>query len=503
MTTSATTNTASPLVLLTGATGYIGGRLLKALESRGCRMRCLVRRPPMLRAKVGPSTEVVAGDVLDRSSLEAALRGVEVAYYLVHSMGSDGSFEQEDRQAARIFGEAAKVAGVGRIIYLGGLGNTEEELSAHLRSRHEVGAVLRESGVPVLEFRASIIIGSGSLSFEMIRSLVERLPIMITPKWVQVPAQPIAIEDVLEYLVAARGLPVTQARVYEIGGADVVSYADIMRAYARQRGIRLRMVPVPVLTPHLSSLWLGLVTPLYARIGRKLIASIVHSTVVRNPAALVTFPIRPLGIEAAIRNAIGSEEREFAETRWSDALSSSGALPTWGGVRFGSRLVDSRTVVVATTPDRAFAPVLRIGGETGWYAWNGLWWLRGFLDLLVGGIGLRRGRRSATRLGVGDTVDFWRVEALEGNLLRLVAEMRLPGRAWLEFEATGDGPSTTIRQTATFDPVGLPGIVYWYSLLPLHHLIFGGMLRGIARAALRGTSAAGLPLHNNQEGRNG
>ena len=474
------------LVLLTGASGYVGGRLLKSLEDRGYHVRCLARRPATLKAKTGPSTEVFAGDLLDRPSIELALRGVEVAYYLVHSMGSAGSFEQSDRQAAKNFGAAAKAAGVSRIIYLGGLGNTEEDLSAHLRSRHEVGDVLRESGVPVLEFRASIIIGAGSLSFEMIRSLVERLPIMITPKWVKVPAQPIAIDDVLQYLVEALELPVSRHRIYEIGGADQMSYADIMLAYARLRGLRLRMITVPILTPYVSSLWLGLVTPLYARIGRKLIESIIHSTVVRDTAALETFSIRPVGIDEAIRRAIASEEHQFASTRWSDALSSSGPLPAWGGVQFGSRLVDSRTLSVATTPEAAFAPILRIGGNTGWYAWNWLWSVRGFLDLLVGGVGVRRGRRSDTDLRVGDTVDFWRVEALEPNLLRLVAEMKLPGRAWLEFEVTGDGSSATIRQTATFDPVGLLGRAYWYALYPLHQLVFGGMLRNIARAGCGG-----------------
>jgi uncharacterized protein YbjT (DUF2867 family) len=484
MTANAKAPTTTGLVLLTGASGYVGGRLLKSLEGRGCRVRCLARRPAGIKAKAGPSTEVVAGDVLDRSSLEPALRGVDVAYYLVHSMGSANSFEQADRQAARNFGEAAKAARVNRIIYLGGLGKTEEALSAHLRSRHEVGDVLRESGVPVLEFRASIIIGSGSLSFEMIRSLVERLPIMITPKWVNVPAQPVAIDDVLRYLVDALQLPLSQYRVYEIGGADKVSYAGIMLAYARQRDIRLRMISVPVLTPFVSSLWLGLVTPLYARIGRKLIESIIHSTVVRDAAALGTFAVRPMGIEEAIRNAIVSEDRDFAATRWSDALSSSGALPTWGGVQFGSRLVDSRSLHIASTPTAAFDPVLRIGGKTGWYAWNWLWWLRGFLDLIVGGVGMRRGRRSDTSLCVGDTVDFWRVEALETDMLRLVAEMKLPGRAWLEFEVTGDDSSATIRQTAIFDPIGLLGRAYWYVLYPLHQLVFGGMLRGIARAAL-------------------
>jgi uncharacterized protein YbjT (DUF2867 family) len=310
------------VILLTGATGYIGGRLLRLLEKQGYRVRGLARRPEVLRQKADASTEVVAGDLLDRSSLDTALRGIDAAYYLVHSMGSDGSFEEADRTAASNFGQAAKGAGVRRIIYLGGLGSDEEGLSPHLRSRHEVGRILRESGVPVLEFRASVVIGSGSLSFEMIRSLVERLPIMITPKWVRVMAQPIAIDDLLEYLLAALRLPISQYAVYEIGGADQVSYADIMREYARQRGLRRYMLPVPVLTPYLSSLWLGLVTPFYARVGRKLIESIIHPTVVRDPAALRTFAIRPVGIEEAIRRALAREEREFAETRWSDALSS-------------------------------------------------------------------------------------------------------------------------------------------------------------------------------------
>jgi uncharacterized protein YbjT (DUF2867 family) len=454
------------------------------LEQQAYRVRCLARHPATLKEKAGPGTEVVTGDLLDRPSLDAALAGVETAYYLVHSMGETGSFEAADRQAARNFAAAAKTAGVQRIIYLGGLGSTDGVLSPHLRSRQEVGEVLRESGVPVLEFRASIIIGSGSLSFEMIRSLVERLPVMITPKWVKVPAQPIAIDDVLAYLVAALRVPASQYRVYEIGGADQVSYADLMLAYARLRGIRRRMITVPVLTPYLSSLWLGLVTPLYARIGRKLIESIIHSTVVRDPTALEAFAVRPIGVEQAIRRAMDKEERQFAATRWSDAVSSSGAVPAWGGIQFGSRLVDSRTVRVAATPVDAFAAIQRLGGDTGWYAWNWLWRLRGLLDLLVGGVGLRRGRRSPTELRVGDTVDFWRVEKLEPRRLTLYAEMRLPGRAWLEFEVSGgDSSATTIRQTAIFDPVGLLGRAYWYALYPLHHLVFAGMLRGIARAA--------------------
>ena len=473
-------------ILLTGATGYVGGRLLRSLESQGYRVRCLARRPEALEQKASPSTEVVAGDVLDRPSLDSALRGVDVAYYLVHSMGSSGSFEEADRQAATNFGEAAKAAGVERIIYLGGLGSDEETLSPHLRSRQEVGQVLRQSGVPVLEFRASIVIGSGSLSFEMIRSLVERLPVMITPKWVNVPAQPIAIDDMLGYLLEALRLPLSEFRVYEIGGADQVTYADIMRTYARHRGMRLRMIPVPVLTPFLSSLWLGLVTPLYARIGRKLIESIVHPTLVRDASALTAFAVRPMGVDEAVRRALAGEERLFAATRWSDALSSSGEMPSWKEVQFGTRLIDSRMVRVATPPAAAFQPIQRIGGATGWYAWNWLWQLRGFLDLLAGGVGMRRGRPSPTALRVVDPIDFWRVEAFEpDHRLRLVAEMRLPGRAWLEFEVTGDGSSSTIRQTAIFDPVGLLGRAYWYALYPVHHLVFGGMLRGIAQAALQ------------------
>lgn len=473
------------LILLTGATGYVGGRLLRALEQTGHRVRCLARRPEFLSPKVGPTTEVVAGDVLDPDSLREAMRGVKVAYYLIHSMGSSGSFEENDRQSALNFAAAAKQEGVERIIYLGGLGNDNETLSPHLRSRQEVGRILGDSGIAVLEFRASIVIGSGSLSFEMIRSLVERLPIMITPKWVSSPAQPIAIDDLLAYLIAALHLPVSAYRIYEIGGADQVSYADIMRAYARERGMRIRMIPVPVLTPFLSSLWLGLVTPLYARIGRKLIESIVHSTVVRDHTALEIFDIRPVGIDEAVRKALAREDKQFAATRWSDALSSSGNTHVIGSVQFGTRLIDSRTAQVKRSPAVAFRPIRRIGGDSGWYAWNWLWRIRGFLDLLFGGVGVRRGRPTSDTLHVGDTIDFWRVEKFEPNrLLRLVAEMKLPGRAWLEFEVTGDNTTSTIRQTAIFDPVGLWGRLYWYALYPLHQLVFGGMLRRIVAAGL-------------------
>ena len=473
------------LILLTGATGYVGGRLLKMLELRGFRIRCMARNPEILIPRAGQSTEVVEGNVLDLNSLKVALKGVSVAYYLVHSMGSEGSFEENDRKAAHNFGKIAKAAGVERIIYLGGLGNEEEDLSPHLSSRQEVGKILRQYSVPLLEFRASVVIGSGSLSFQLIRSLVERLPIMITPKWVQVSAQPIAIEDLIEYLEAALFVLDSGCRVYEIGGADQVSYADIMRIYGSCRNISVRMIPVPVLSPYISSLWLGLITPLYARIGRKLIESIVHPTVVRDESALKVFKIQPMGVDDAIRRAIDNEDKEFAETRWSDSLSSSGKMLSWFGVSFGSRLVDSRTVQLNIPPTLTFKPIQRIGGDTGWYAWNWLWRLRGFLDLLVGGVGMRRGRAHFEILRVGDTVDFWRVEEHDPNhFLRLAAEMKLPGRAWLEFEVTGDDFSSTIRQTATFDPVGLLGLIYWYALYPLHQLVFAGMLRGIADKTL-------------------
>ena len=281
-----------PRVLLTGATGYIGGRLLKSLEKTRWQVRCLARHPEFLQPRVAPNTEVVKGDCLDQASLPPVMAGVHTAYYLVHSMGSLGKFEEQDRQAARNFAASARQAGVHRIIYLGGLGAEEQSLSAHLRSRQEVADILRSSEVPTIEFRASIVIGSGSLSFEMIRALVQRLPVMICPRWVAVKAQPIAVEDVIAYLLEALALPVGEAAVFEIGGADQVSYGEIMQEYARQCGLRRWMIPVPVLTPRLSSLWLGLVTPIYARIGRTLVDSMRNPTLVRDPSALKVFDIR-------------------------------------------------------------------------------------------------------------------------------------------------------------------------------------------------------------------
>ncbi|MBV9027045.1 MAG: SDR family oxidoreductase, partial [Candidatus Eremiobacteraeota bacterium] len=463
---------------------YIGGRLLEALERNGHRMRCLARRPEFLKPRVAPATQVVKGDCLDAATLPAAMEGIDSAYYLVHSMGAKDGFEVEDRRAARNFAEAARSAGVRRIIYLGGLSDEKQPLSAHLRSRNEVADILRASGIPTIEFRASIVIGSGSLSFEIMRALVQRLPVMICPRWVAVKAQPIAIEDVIAYLVGALKLSGEAGATYEIGGADQVSYGDIMREYARQCGLRRWMISVPVLTPRLSSLWLDLVTPVHARIGRRLIESLRNPTLVRDPSALDAFGIRPRGLREAISRALVNEDRAFAQTRWSDAYSSSGKMRTWADVRLGTRIVDSRAVDVGVPPSAAFTPIRRLGGTTGWYFAGSLWSVRGAWDRLLGGVGLRRGRRDPDNLQAGDALDFWRVERFEPDrTLQLAAEMKLPGRAWLQFEVEPKPGGSVIRQTAIFDPAGLGGLIYWYALYPVHKWIFIGMLRGIAARA--------------------
>ena len=470
-------------ILLTGATGYIGGRLLNALLERGERVRCLSRRPEAIPPQ--PGVETVSGDVLDPEAVRPALDGVEIAYYLVHSLGSPREFEERDQRAATIFAQAARTAGVRRIVYLGGLGGGAN-LSRHLASRQEVGRLLASTGVETIEFRASIVLGSGSLSFELIRSLVERLPLLVTPRWVWTRAQPIAIEDVVDYLVAALDLEPRGSEVFEIGGADVATYGQLMREYARLRGLRRLMLRVPVLTPRLSSLWLGLVTPVYSRVGRTLIESLPNETVVRDQSALERFAVRPRGYREAIARSLANEDRDLAETRWSDAYGAAERGLRPAGSSTPRRLVDTRSLDVAVPPARAFAPIRRIGGARGWYFGNRLWRLRGFLDLLAGGVGLRRGRRDPETPIVGSALDFWRVEAYEPDrLLRLRAEMRLPGRAWLQFEVVGDDRRSSIRQTAIYDPVGLAGLLYWYGLLPLHAFVFRGMLAGIGRHAER------------------
>jgi len=481
-------------VLVTGGTGYVGGRLIPLLRDRSdeVRLRVMARKPEYLRAKITDGCDIVPGDVTKPETLTQALAGIHTAYYLIHSMGSGQDFEDQDRLAARNFALAAKDQGVRRIIYLGGLGEQAEALSKHLRSRHEVGEVLKESDAQVIEFRASIIIGSGSLSFELIRALVRKLPVMICPKWVSTQAQPIAIEDVLTYLSDALDLPDGDSAVYEIGGPDQVSYGDLMREYGRQRGLKRLMIPVPFLSARLSSLWLGLVTPVYATIGRKLVESLKNPTVVNDESALDAFSLRPMSLELAIQRALSKEDQEFASTRWQDAVSSSLAPRRFGGEQFGNRLIDHRTIAVHVTPEQAFAPIQRIGGKTGWYYANFLWRIRGFLDLLVGGPGLRRGRRDPVDLNVGDTLDCWRVEEIHApQVLRLYAEMRLPGRAWLEFTVTPKDGGSEISQTAMFDPVGLFGLCYWYSIWPLHQLIFAGMLKRISEAAVSLTGSSG------------
>ena len=471
-------------ILLTGATGYVGGRLLKVLEARGHELRCLARNPANLASRVGPGTRVVPGDVLDAASLAAALAGIETAYYLVHSLGDASGFEEREKAGARNFATAARAAGIARIVYLGGLGDARADLSPHLRSRHEVGRILRESGVRTIELRASIVIGSGSLSFEMIRALSEHLPVMIMPRWVSVLAQPIAVQDLIEYLVQALDVPIEDSTIVEIGGADRLSYADLMREYMRQRHLRRLMIPVPVLTPRLSSLWLGLVTPLYARVGRKLLESMKNPTVVQSDAAKRLFRVEARGAAAAIRAALENEDREFAETHWFDSLSASGTPNGSGGSHPGPRLIDRRERQADASPEACFAVVARLGGRGGWLAFDWLWRLRGLLDLLVGGVGMRRGRPEHRALVVGDTLDFWRVEAYEPpRRLRLFAEMRLPGRAWLEFVVEPAGAGSRITQTALFDPVGVLGRVYWYGVFPLHGLVFGAMIKAIAKRA--------------------
>jgi uncharacterized protein YbjT (DUF2867 family) len=473
------------LVLLTGASGYIGGRLLRRLLIEDLKVRCLSRRPEELKQTVDTDVQVVKGDALDTESLVSALSGVSTAFYLIHSMAAGEDFSQQDRIAASNFADAARQAGVQRIIYVGGLGDPSSQLSKHLSSRQETGEILRTSGATVIELQASIVIGSGSLSFELVRSLVERLPAMICPRWLEVEAQPIAIEDLIEYLVQSISINCPASTIYQVGGPDRATYGAVMREYARQRGLKRLMIPVPFLTPFLSSLWLGLVTPVYARVGRKLVESLKNPTVVTDFAASEAFSVQPMGLTPAISRAMRHEETEVACTRWSDSVSSS-ALRTGAKPRqFGSRIIDSRTQTVQASASSAFRPIQEIGGSTGWYFGTWLWNIRGFIDILAGGVGMRRGRRHPCELRPGDVLDFWRVEqCIPGEILRLRAEMKLPGRAWLQFETVENGPSSSrVTQTAIFDPKGLWGYMYWYVLFPVHNWMFRGMLRSICDAA--------------------
>jgi len=484
------TDTPAPrgTILLTGATGYIGGRLAPRLLERGWRVRCVARSAAKVRARPWAEddrVEIAQGDADDEAFMASALRGCSAAYFLIHSMDSAGkAYRERDLAIANTFASAAAATGTERIIYLGGLGETEDDLSRHLASRREVEAALASTGVPTTVLRAAMIIGSGSASFEILRYLVERLPIMITPRWVRTESQPIAVRDVLFYLVECLDRPETIGRTIDIGGPDVWSYEQVMRQMAKSLGLRRRLViPVPVLTPRLSSLWIHLVTPLGASIAQPLAEGLRNRVVCRDDEAQRLMPHRCLTIPEAMDAAVDKLEAGAVETAWSDAGPLPGD-PDWSG---GTVFVDRRARECAASPEASWRAVATIGGERGYYAADWLWRLRGIMDRMVGGPGLRRGRRSATDLRLGDALDFWRVTGLEApRRLQLTAEMRLPGVATLTLEVEPvEGGGSRVVSTARFRPRGLLGIAYWYSVLPLHGIVFRGMLRGIARAAVR------------------
>ncbi|MFI4896392.1 MAG: SDR family oxidoreductase [Phycisphaerales bacterium JB059] len=482
-----------PTILLSGATGYVGGRLGPRLLRAGFQLRCPVRSPDKLLARTWAQDDrvhVEAHDLADGSDealerLTAFLRGAEAAYYLVHSMVAAGDeYADRDRAMATRFATAAKNAGVARIIYLGGLGELGDDLSEHLRSRREVEDALASSGVPVTTLRAAMIVGSGSASFEILRYLVERLPVMVTPRWVSTECQPIAIRNVLRLLIACLETPETVGRDLDIGGPEVMSYLEIMRVMAEERGLPRRwIIPVPVLTPRLSSLWIGLVTPVTPRIARPLAEGLRNRVVCRDDEANRLMPQRLLTVRESIAAALGRHAEGGVETVWSGA----GPMPgdeAWSG---GTVFTDERQIEIIAPSEAVFRAVCRVGGGHGWYAADGLWRLRGWLDQLVGGPGLRRGRRDPERIGVGEARDFWRVKGVrEGRSLDLVAEMKLPGEAQLSFRVDPLGEARSrLVMTAQFAPKGLLGIAYWYGVMPLHGMVFSGMLRGIRRAAQR------------------
>jgi uncharacterized protein YbjT (DUF2867 family) len=502
---AADTSTAPKTCLVTGATGYIGGRLVPELLAAGHRVRVLTRSPEKLRDHPwARQVEVARGDATDAAAVTAACTGADVVYYLIHSLGSGAGFESTDRRTAEVMAGAVREAGVGRLVYLGGLEPADEELSPHLRSRAEVAAILLGSGVPTAVLRAAVVLGSGSASFEMLRHLTERLPVMVTPRWVHSRIQPIAIRDVLRYLVGCADLPPDVHRCFDIGGPDVMDYAEMMRRYADVAQLpRRRILPVPFFTPSLSSHWVGLITPVPASIARPLVESLRNTVVVTEHDIARYLPDPPeglLGFEDAVRLAIQKIKDHQVATRWSSASVPgvpSDPLPTdpdWSG---GSLYLDERARETDASPEALWRVVEGIGGETGWYSFPLAWEVRGLLDRAVGGVGLRRGRRHPTDLYVGDALDFWRVEELdEGRLLRLRAEMRVPGLAWLEFHveradsADGGQGRARLRQKATFHPRGLAGHAYWWSVAPFHGFVFGSMIRNICRAAEEGHEPA-------------
>jgi uncharacterized protein YbjT (DUF2867 family) len=479
--------------LVTGATGYIGGRLVPELLAAGHRVRVMTRSPERLRDHPwADRVEVVQADATDAGQVATACRGADVVYYLIHALGSGPEFEATDRRTAHVMAHAAKEAGVGRLVYLGALIPEEEELSPHLRSRTEVAEILLASGVPTVVLRAAVVLGSGSASFEMLRHLTERLPVMVTPRWVHSRIQPIAVRDVLRYLVGCATLPSSVSRCFDIGGPDVMNYAEMMQRYAAVAGLpRRRILPVPLFTPSLSSHWVGLITPVPGGIARPLVESLRNTVVCREHDIAGFVPDPPeglLGFDDAVRLALQRVRDSAVATRWASASvpgAPSGPLPTdpdWAG---GSLYVDERTRATPAEAEQVWRVVEGIGGDNGWYSFPLAWTVRGWLDRLVGGVGLRRGRRDPHRLFVGDALDFWRVEERDaGRLLRLRAEMRVPGLAWLEFHVEhGDDGATVLRQRATFAPRGLAGHLYWWAIAGFHGIVFGGMIRNLTRAA--------------------
>jgi uncharacterized protein YbjT (DUF2867 family) len=477
----------SKSILVTGATGYVGGNLVSRLLREGYRIRVLVRDAEKLRSRPWRGdVEVFEGDVLEASKLKPVLSGVEIAYYLIHSMIEGKDFAGKDVAAARNFGEAARRAGVRRVIYLGGLGDPETNLSKHLRSRQETGDVLRQSGVNVTEFRAAVIVGAGSISFEMIRYLTERIPVMVCPRWVRSRVQPIAIDDVIEYLAAALQNPGSAGQIIEIGGADVLTYGDMMKLYARVRGLRRLLINVPVLTPRLSSYWVHWVTPVSAAFARPLIEGLRNEVVVRDNKAAELFPqIEPLAYENAVGRALSKLDPDSFEN-FINQPAPMGDIerPSNFKTFCNGMIIEVRRLPVSAAVTTVYKAVTDIGGPNGWPC-NWAWRLRALLDRAIGGVGMRKGRPDPAGIKVGDMLDFFRVVKIQpGGMLRLKAEMKLPGEGWLQFEITPYKEGRTLlTQTVFFAPKGLPGVVYWYLLYPIHGLIFDKMIRDLAKRA--------------------
>ncbi|MEE4270561.1 MAG: SDR family oxidoreductase [Thermoanaerobaculales bacterium] len=471
-------------VLVTGATGYIGGRLVPGLLEGGHQVRVMVRDPARIAGKPWVDhVEVVRGDIEDPATLGPVVDGIDAAYYLIHLMGSGKDFADRDRRAAQNFVRAA--SGIRRVIYLGGLLPEAKDVSDHLSSRAEVGEILR-AGLPTVEFRAGPVIGSGSASFEMVRYLTERLPAMVAPKWILNDVQPIAVRDILEYLLLA--LERGSTGVYNVGTAPM-SFKAMMQVFAEVRGLNRIIVPVPVLAPGLAALWVGLVTPIPNRLAVPLIEGVVHPVVADSSKARKVFPeIDPLPYQDAVRRALNQIEANAVSTRWSSAL---GDAPSFELNQSQGLIRETRTRLTTASPEATFAAFSSLGGDRGWLFWNWAWAFRGALDRLVGGPGLRRGRRHPTDLEPGDALDFWRIEQVDPpELLRLRAEMKVPGRAWLQFEALPEGGGTRLVQTAIFEPIGLAGQLYWNLLYPIHRIMFSGMVRRLVALAEQAESSA-------------